>query len=197
MTAVLTVNNLTFAPTAKQSPSRPVSCTLSMGQLVWVQGPNGSGKTTFVRTLLGLAHRFDGTISAPHSFEIQYLPQLQNLSIPWPITLSEVLRLAGMKPPFSPVFHPSKWNLSWNTASGGERQLVLLLRVLSMAPKLLIVDEPFNGLDQEAKQNCIHLLKAYLDLGGALIIVEHLNCPEALIPYRVSTLDFAQETSHV
>ncbi len=196
MKTILRLKQLEFGPRKGIVLAGPISCLLKEGQLLWVQGPNGSGKTTLIKTLLGQAHVHRGTMETPPRKQIAYLPQMQNRSVPWPITLGDVLNLAEKRPGayHSSLIKKNRLHLPWNTASGGERQRILLMRTLQQNPALLIVDEPLNHLDLKSQALFVVALRNYMDAGGAVIVVEHDAMPDALAPYLSQRIELAGDS---
>ena len=143
------------------------------GDYVGVIGPNGGGKTTLLRLLLGLAKPTHGTIEIDGRpvtdtrvrREIGYVPQRGgNLDPLFPATVREVIRSGrtarlGLFKPFSRADERSVnkaikalgieklLSRPMSHLSGGERQKVLLARALACEPKMLFLDEPVDGLD--------------------------------------------------
>ncbi len=146
---------------------------MESGDVVFLNGDNGSGKSTLLKTLLGLHKTYAGhfSFSLPVS-EIQYLPQLGNLSFHLPLTLLDVLDGAS---PASKLLAGLDLSKKWNTASGGERQKVLLASILAREPKFLILDEPFNHVDKDSILVLENALTEYFKTfpESALLIISH------------------------
>jgi ABC-type multidrug transport system ATPase subunit len=133
---------------------------LEPGTVTAITGHNGSGKSTFLRCVAGLA-KFEGTIlvdgldSLSGRSRIGYLPQ--SVSFPgWP-TVAEVIeffaRLRGVDPgahPFDPEFLPDT-SLPVRVLSGGQRQRVALAVSMLGGPPLILLDEPAASLDDEGR----------------------------------------------
>src|SRR3989339_933694 len=175
------------------------SFTVNPGEYVAVIGPNGGGKTTLLRLLLGLQKPLSGTIqifglpvSSPHALKrIGYIPQRGGLIDPlFPATAEEVVRagrtsLLGWFDAFGKddeeavqaafdmmdITHLRHRVIA--SLSGGERQRVLLARALAQEPGLLILDEPVDGLDPSTREEFYASLKRINQAGTAIIFVTH------------------------
>ncbi len=165
---------------------------LFAGQILLITGPNGSGKSTLLGQLLeGLEHATTGggiLKSNVDTEEIAYIPQLQSLEFHLPLTLSEVIEIdLNQRIPEEEItrfrlLNADQLNRTWNTASGGERQRTLLTCVLLNSPRLLILDEPFNHLDNESQNGMLEAVLTYLredsEETRAVILVSHLGITE-------------------
>ena len=157
------------------------------GEFIGLLGPNGAGKTTLMRAILGLIPS-SGTRSI--SGTVGYVPQRHEVEWGFPINVyrtvlsgrtgligwlkrprakdhaaaAEALRLVHMEE-FStrPI----------EELSGGQRQRVLIARALVSAPELVLLDEPFNGLDQESRRILIQIIADLKEAGIALLVSTH------------------------
>jgi branched-chain amino acid transport system ATP-binding protein len=171
-------------------------------EIVSVIGPNGSGKTTFLNSIFGLADIFSGSITFngsqlnnrfPHEISrvgISYLPQMD--SIFTDLSVKENLKMAGyilnpkeLKDTMDevlPLFPTLEAFLSRKagTLSGGERQMLAVAMTLMRRPQLIMLDEPLAGL---APIICRKLIEKIVDLrdrfGVGIILVEQ-NAKKAL-----------------
>ncbi|WP_440067126.1 ABC-F family ATP-binding cassette domain-containing protein [Streptosporangium sp. OZ121] len=141
-------------------------------------GPNGSGKTTFLRTVVGELEPAEGsvTVSVPG---VRYLPQRLDL-------LDDALSVVGNVRRFAPsvpvneirarlarfLFRGARADRAAGTLSGGERFRAVLAALLSAEPppQLLLLDEPTNNLDMASVRQLAQALEAYR---GALVVVSH------------------------
>jgi branched-chain amino acid transport system ATP-binding protein len=164
------------------------------GQIVTILGPNGCGKSTFVRTLLGYVRArrgqvvFDGddiTGLSPTTrtrLGIGYVPQLANVFRP--LTVRENLEMGGYslrRPELAarldqvcglfPVLaeRPSQ---RAGTLSGGERQLLAMARSMMVSPRLLCLDEPSAGLSPLRADEVFDHIRRIASLGVSLVVVE-------------------------
>lgn len=152
---------------------RNVSFSINSGDYVCIVGPNGSGKTTIVKSLLGLLPVKSGTIRINRR-RTGYLPQQHNIQRDFPATVYEVV-LSGCigngklfhtkKDRENADFQIKRLGLADNaskpfsTLSGGQQQRVLLARALCAAKNLLVLDEPVTGLDPEITEELYSIIR--------------------------------------
>lgn len=181
---ILDVKNLSFAYTKTLVLER-VSFHVHEGDYIGIIGPNGGGKTTLLKIILGLLTASDGSVSlfgkehpAPHDRRgIAYVPQIPSeVAMEFPVSVEEMVesgRTTNLKPFGNMRRHDHEavtraltaTNLlglrsaNVGTLSGGQRQRVYLARALASEPKLLILDEPSVGVDAESQGDFFRLLK--------------------------------------
>jgi len=132
---------------------RNVSLSVSAGEIVTLIGPNGSGKTTAIRTLLGLLKPQQGRIFRAPGMRVGYMPQRLQVDPVLPLTVHRFLRLSAgfsaerLKDVLVDVGAAHLLDASVATLSGGEMQRVLLAKALLRDPQLLVLDEPAQGVD--------------------------------------------------
>jgi len=162
-----------------------VTLRLDEPSIVAVIGPNGSGKTTFLKTFLNLV-RYEGKIEIM-GYEpkkdyskirkmVGYMPQKEHIAMDLPVRVKDVVLMSVLakKSVFSPprksdveraktslrmVGLENLWNKNFSQLSGGQQQRVLLARAIATQPKILLLDEPFNGMDIPSQQVVINLLQ--------------------------------------
>lgn len=184
-------------------PGQPVLLEVDLGieagELVAVAGPNGGGKTTLVRLMLGLERPSSGTIElfgAPlrpgrGDRRIGYLPQRAESALSAPITVRELVEAgrAAATGVLRPLDESDRQSVAAALArvgleghadrtlgnlSGGQRQRAFIAKALAAEPELLILDEPSAGVDpdaQEALAALIHALSS--ELGVTVVYVSH------------------------
>ncbi len=160
----------------------------------YIVGPNGGGKSTLLKLILGILSPDTGTISvlgaAPASslHRIGYVPQQANLDTSFPISVEEiVLSSRASRHLFSGYNRSDRQvalqaladvNLAGFAArpisalSGGERQRVLIARALCSQPEILLLDEPMAHVDYETSEDIHHLLHR-LATAMHVILVSH------------------------
>lgn len=172
-----------------------ITLSLSPGHALALIGPNGSGKTTLMRALLGSAQLISGELSCPLDF-LGYVPQNSDIDLSFPINVRQVVEM-GMYPKtklLRPLSREQKEEVSaaleqigladharerFGTLSGGQRQRVLVARALVATPGLVLLDEPFNGLDEPNREALLSLIRHAKAQGTAFMISTH--------DYRVAT----------
>ncbi|MBM3403944.1 MAG: ABC transporter ATP-binding protein [Bacteroidetes bacterium] len=154
---------------------RDVSLVVEKGAFIGVIGPNGGGKTTLVKIILGLLKPIQGSIRSYLETEIGYLPQNNPIDRKFPITVREVV-MSGLisKDKFFVRFdreHRKKAesimermgilhlrNKSVGMISGGQLQRALLGRAIISDPHLLVLDEPGTFVDNRFEKDLYELL---------------------------------------
>ncbi len=189
---------------------RDLSLALQAGQLAGLVGPTGCGKTTLLKTLLGLVRPWRGEVrvlGAPVSRDtrarIGYVPQLETLDWQFPVTAVQVVLMGA--------YRGMSW-LPWCRAaerraaldlmerlgiaecaeqqirelSGGQQQRVFLARALLAKPQLLILDEPTVGVDLKTQHEILHLLEELSQHGITTLLTTHdLNAVAAHLPWLI------------
>ncbi len=154
----------------------PLSMTIMKQEKVAITGKNGVGKSTFIKTILELIPKIDGTFKWIDTAKIAYFAQDQKF--PDALTAFEVVH--GMYPDFTKKdvmsllgHHGINFEMAhreMNSLSGGEQTKVRLALLYHQKGNVLILDEPTNHLDQAAKEA---LKDALIQYEGTLILVSH------------------------
>lgn len=165
------------------------------GEAVALIGPNGSGKSTLLKGILGLIRRVGGTVevlgeSPAPAGSVGYVPQTDQLDPQFPITLEQVvlmgryrslgwLRLPGKRDrraaaeALETVGLADRAKTRFGELSGGQQQRGLLARAVASGPRLLLLDEPFNGLDQANRDALIETVRRLKADGVAVLVSTH------------------------
>ncbi|MEU9317352.1 anchored repeat-type ABC transporter ATP-binding subunit [Streptomyces sp. NPDC048295] len=164
------------------------SLTMSGGELVGLLGPNGAGKTTLLRAVLGLTATASGSVTA--TGQIGYVPQRHEFAWDFPVDVAgavlsgrtrsigwlrrpkardraaadEALELAGLT---------DLHRRPIGELSGGQRQRVLVARALAAEPRLLLLDEPFTGVDVPTQELLNELFGRLAAEGRGLLMTTH------------------------
>lgn len=152
MSQLMALNNISVKIN-QQKILYDVSLTINLGQIITILGPNGAGKSTLVKVILGLISPTTGTIERAPDLTIGYVPQSINLNPTLPITVKRFMQLNkqlsydDIIQTLSLVKAQYLIDRSMHQLSGGELQRVLLAQALAKRPKLLILDEPTQGVD--------------------------------------------------
>jgi len=171
-----------------------INLSIGQGEIKALMGRNGMGKTTLLRTIMGLLTPHSGSIrfeetniggQATHEIAalgISYVPQGREIFEDF--TVWENLRLGALRNPrrqrdippevfeFFPVLYERR-NQRAGSFSGGEQQMLAIARALVGQPKLLLLDEPSEGIQPSiVDQICDILKKINTDTGLTILIVE-------------------------
>ncbi len=157
------------------------SATILRGDKVGLIGPNGAGKTTLLKLILGDLQPTSGTVRQGTRIEVAYFDQMRS-ALDLDATLadsvspgSEWVETAGGKKHVMSyltdfLFSPARANSPLRTLSGGERNRVLLARLLALPANVLVLDEPTNDLDIDTLELLEEMLQSY---AGTVFLVSH------------------------
>jgi len=190
-----------------------VDGTVSAGQSVALIGPNGAGKSTLIKAILGLVPVVRGSVAVlgrpPQASrrQVAYVPQADTLDTEFPVSAFQAV-LMGRYPRVGFIRRPgaadrqAAWqaldavglaelaSARFGILSGGQRQRVLLARAIAQEPRLLLLDEPFNGVDALSQELLLAALRR-LRTGGAAVVMAthdlglaHLACDEVCLLNR-------------
>jgi ABC-type Mn2+/Zn2+ transport system ATPase subunit len=165
-----------------------VTFEVQTGQRVALLGPNGGGKTTLLRVLLGELRPMRGTIDL--SGRAATVPQTERSRLDFPVSAFEVAlmgalpRLPWWRRPghldreiahaaLARVGVQDRAGDTFGDLSGGQRQRVLIARGLVQDAQLLLLDEPFSGLDVSAARSLESLIAELADEGRGVVIATH------------------------
>lgn len=199
MNELLRIENLSYSYGA-QPVLRDINLPVMPSTILGVIGPNGGGKTTLVKLILGLLKPTAGAVfidqlspsdAVSKGNLVGYLPQAFNAPSDFPISVRQLARLGlcgktgALKPFLKDDLDFTDWLLSrmglsdladapFCSLSGGQKQRALIARALAPRPKLILLDEPTTGIDQLGQRQFIDFiqnLKAELNL--TILLVSH------------------------
>nr|WP_319486499.1 ATP-binding cassette domain-containing protein [uncultured Cohaesibacter sp.] len=130
-----------------------VSVSVSANEIVTIIGPNGGGKTTLLKALLGLLPIASGTVKRKKKLNLGYVPQKLVIDRTLPLTVKRLMQLTGryshdqIIAALGETGVAHKINDNIHSLSGGEMQRVLLARAIIRKPELMVLDEPVQGVD--------------------------------------------------
>ena len=149
-----------------------IDLTLKEGQMLFVRGDNGAGKSTFVKTLIGemapLKGRYQWLIKPEN---ISWLPQVTDVRLLFSYTVQEVLDIYNVPDEYMDFFSDRFKRKKIGETSRGEKQKVFILSRINEQTKTLILDEPFNHISQKGIESITNLLSWMLKKDRTLSIV--------------------------
>jgi len=191
------VHNLSHSY-GKQKVLENVNFNIEKGSFVGLFGPNGGGKTTLLRLLMGLEKPSQGYVRLlgkdPKALrpQIGYVPQINNLDKQFPLTTLELVLMGFLSTPMTSrtkrsqekekalstleqVGLKGKENHHFGSLSGGQAQRALIARAIVHGPEILFLDEPTASVDPEAEQIIINLLLTLQNKMTILMVTHDLQ----------------------
>ncbi len=180
--------------------SRPVlwdvDATFPPGSLAAIVGPNGAGKSTLLRAALGLVPAdagqtlVDGRPARTARDRVAYVPQREAVDWDFPITVREVVEMGryrrvgwirrvprtdrvAIDDCLARVGMAPYARRQIGQLSGGQRQRVFVARALAQEARLLLLDEPFSGIDARTEAALLELFRELCDAGSTIVVVHH------------------------
>lgn len=157
-----------------------VSLSVEPGEIVTIVGPNGSGKTSLLRAIIGAVEPVSGLVMLGTGVKIGYVPQKLHIDETLPITVARFLKLpggvsaAGIVKALDQAGVPDLAKAQLSQLSGGQFQRVLLARALIGGPDLLLLDEATQGLDQRGSAAFYQQIEQVRqDTGCAILMISH------------------------
>jgi ABC-type Mn2+/Zn2+ transport system ATPase subunit len=163
------------------SPAREISFAVTPGEIVLLSGPNGVGKTTILRGLLGLTRSRRGSLTWNiDRSQIGYVPQESVIDRSIPATVLDIVRTgepllwpSGKRAALDALQFVGIGNLASRhiaRLSGGQRQRVLVARALAGDPQLLLLDEPTINVDEDSARQIGRLIRRLADERGLGVV---------------------------
>lgn len=202
-----------------------ISLEIFPGSLVAVLGPNGAGKSTLFKVIAGLLPIISGKVSIHGSKPgdvrdcVAYVPQRSEVNWAFPATVSDVVMMSrfgrcrdqnnGKKDDELAVMRSLETlnivdlrDSSISQLSGGQQQRVFLARALAQEPHILLLDEPFNGIDAPTLEVMLAVLHR-LQIGGVTVLVSThdlelaaLNFPQIMLLNK-EIISFGETKTHL
>jgi len=175
---------------------KKLNLSINKGDYIGIVGPNGGGKSTMMKTILGLIKPNKGQISycgtslKKSEIRMGYVPQISDINRMFPITVEEVVLSGRMTRKIKPFFKYSDEdklaveevletvglkklkNRHINELSGGEFQKMIIARALTLKPDILLLDEPTAMVDVMSQRQIFSLIKK-LSKDITIILVTH------------------------
>ncbi|WP_422019443.1 metal ABC transporter ATP-binding protein [Roseibium sp.] len=191
MTAVVEIRNLALGY-PELTLFKHLSLDIQAGTTLAVLGANGSGKSTFVKMLLGLMDPLAGRVTWPagRPQEVGYLAQLTEFDRRFPIRVRDLAAMgawrgfglwsglgrAGRNRVAAALEEAGILDLadrSLHTLSGGQLQRALFARVILQDAPLILLDEPFAAVDQSTEAHLLSIINRWRAEGRAVVLVVH------------------------
>ena len=173
-----------------------ISVDIEPSQLVGVIGPNGSGKSTFIKSVLGFIKPDHGTVAffgdedTNASGRIAYVPQRGSVDWDYPITVREVAAMGRYsKRRWWQILRRQDYRMADEALekvrmsdfakrqigqlSGGQQQRVFMARALAQDADVLLLDEPFAGVDAATERAILNVLTETREQGKTVVVVHH------------------------
>lgn len=201
---------------------KDVSFSVGKGRLLSVLGPNGVGKSTLFRCILGLLHGFQGEITVDGAVvsslgarelarKVAYIPQSNYPAFQYSVFDMVLMGTTAQSKGFSPpgpkqevaalealerldIGHLAE--RSYTRLSGGERQLVLIARALAQQSTVLLMDEPTANLDYGNQIRVLTKVRALADQGYTIVQSTHNPEQSYLFSHQILAMKDGQVLSH-
>jgi len=195
MNTIISLENINFSYNNASLVLENINLEINAGEFIGIVGPNGGGKTTLFKLIMGLLKPTTGTVqvlgNSPESSRklIGYVPQFSTFNRDFPISVKNMVlmgRLGNTR--VVGGFTKQDKNIALQVLqkleieylvnkpiaalSGGELQRVMIARALASRPKILLLDEPTANIDIHAEQNIFDLLKE-INKQVTILIVSH------------------------
>ena len=187
--SIINIRKLSFGYTKSEEILKNINMKVENGDFLVIVGENGSGKSTLMKSILGLNKVEKGKIEVNE--RIGYLPQITEIQNNFPATIEEIVLSGTIADNIRKIFYTKAdkekakkimqdldlydiRKKCFYELSGGQRQRVLIARALCSTDKVILLDEPVNGLDPKIVNQIYKLLhKLNKEDGITIIMVSH------------------------
>lgn len=173
----------------KRVAIRGFSAKLKAGSLVAITGDNGSGKSTLLKTIAGLIKPLKGRVIKPKKSRIAYLAQQCDIDKTFPIDVKMLVKTGlwsfcglwkNQRPYHSKIQNALEMvglttlaTRPLDTLSGGQLQRALFARVIVQDADIILLDEPFNGIDYNTQKDLLSLISHWQQQGRTVLTALH------------------------
>ena len=167
-----------------------ISFVINFGELVKISGDNGSGKTTLLKIIIGLTKQTKGELVNHNEDKVCFLGHKNNLKNY--LSIKENLMIQGLKLNSFNLDLLERFNLrrhidnSVGTLSFGQQKKLSLMRVINSDKNILILDEPFVGLDQNSKEFLKNFMEAKVKENKTVIFTSHIAFKDDYREFKIN-----------
>ena len=183
---IIKIKKLSFGYTSKKENLKNINLEIEEGKFTCIVGENGSGKSTLLKCILGLNKGYTGEIEK--TCKIGYLPQVTEIQKNFPASIEEVVMSGTISNNPISIFYKKEdkekaknimkqldiyeiRKTSFADLSGGQKQRVLIARAMCATEKVIILDEPTNGLDPNIANQIYTILNDLKKKNGLTILM--------------------------
>lgn len=166
-----------------------VNLRIQEGEAVGLVGPNGCGKTTFLRSILGVLRPLSGEVNRRSGPRFAYVPQAEEMNLLWPLTIKDVVELPARALRWGGRVHPEDHQRAEEAmtrsgvaviadrllreVSGGQRQRTAIAQAVAQSPDVYLLDEPTKGLDVVAERDLLDIAAGLSEGRKTVFLVTH------------------------
>lgn len=186
---LINIDNVSFGYSNQMEVIKNININVKENEFIAIVGENGSGKSTLIKCILGLNKVTKGKIEV--NGRVGYLPQMTDIQNNFPATIEEVIISGTIPNNVKKIWYTKEdkdlakkimkeldlydmKNKSFSELSGGQKQRVLIARALCSTDKIMLLDEPVNGLDPKIVTQIYQLIdKLNKEKGITIVMVSH------------------------